>query len=353
MINELKLHKGDEKILLSGDSIKLNHTVELYTFKDLRETENFYPQWICKKYFIGKLLGKGLFGKVSTIHNITTMKKFAIKTIEIPIDANGNPKESRKRMAEHEIDIMMSLQHPNLMSLFEKAERNLYKFIIMELMDTDLLKYLLTFAKRRLPEIQAKFCFFQICKGLEYLHTRNIAHRDLKVQNIFIKFHDNFIQLRIGDFGFSRYDARGEFSTQIGTECFLAPELVAVWNKPSSGYTTKADIWSLGCILFSMLFGGYPFHSSYEGNMNELIEQGKYNRQLVGNVSETARLLIDSIFLINSLKRPSIRNILRSIWFDDAELRDEVETFTEKLELPSSYDTLNRSDETFLRQLTA
>jgi serine/threonine protein kinase len=344
MINDRILSPGAKQILLLRDKIKLDENVMLYSFKDLRKSESCYPRAIRGKFFIGKPLGEGNYGKVRLVHNVVTMEKFAIKTVAIPHDVLGNPKKSVVHLVEQEMAIMMSLDHLNLMRLLEKEERTSYKFMIMDYMDSDFSAYLKTF-KSVMPENQAKFCFYQLCKGVDYLHERKIAHRDLKIKNIFVKFHDGIVQFCIG---FSRFDPFNEFYTQLGSALFLAPEIYGMMfgSEDSGSYTTKADIWSLGCILFIALCNDFPFHPKYEGSLSENIKQGKYERRLVRNVSETARLLLHSLFDVNPNERPSASTILRYEWFNDDELRDDVKAFVEKLRLPSSYNTLN-SGETF------
>lgn len=290
-VNSDELYKGQKRILLDGDIIKINATA-VFVFHDLRlkrqQEHEYFPTRIRNKYFIGEFLGKGGYGTVQMIHNVKTFEKFAIKVVQLKLDKDGKPNAYKKRQIENEIDLMMSLNHPNLMSLIDRSERSRNMFLIMDLMDMDLLKYLLTLNGHLMFETPARLFFYQICKGVEHLHSKNIVHRDLKVDNILIKIHENSkqIQLRIGDFGFSKYDPEGMFYTQLGTECYTAPEILELLDdENSNAYTTQADVWSLGCILFMMLTGRFAFHSSYGGNVRDQIKAADFDRNLLEGVS--------------------------------------------------------------------
>lgn len=143
-----------------------------------------------------------------------------MKTVTIKLDENGSPDKAKQSRAKWEINIMKEVNHPNLMTLIDESESFNQMFLLMDLMDFDLLEFIRTFPDAYMPEFEAKFYFYQICNGTEYLHQKNIVHRDIKPENIFLKRHPLFadgFQLRIGDFGLSKQDLSGEFSSQVGT----------------------------------------------------------------------------------------------------------------------------------------
>jgi serine/threonine protein kinase len=136
--------------------------------------------------------------------------------------------------------------------LLEVFENENYVFFVMEYAQRgDLLNYMKKFGV--MPEFKAKNVFFDIILGLEYLHSRNIIHRDIKLDNILLS--DKF-RAKIADFGISRINPEGNvLFEQCGTPAYLAPEIIK--NEGYSGFAT--DIWSLGILLHTLLLGKVPF----------------------------------------------------------------------------------------------
>lgn len=122
--------------------------------------------------------------------------------------------------------------------------------IVMDYADGGDLAKAITKAKTSrtsISESQALDWFTQICLGMKHIHDRKIIHRDLKAQNIFLMSSDNSI--RLGDFGVARvldYTV-AQAQTQVGTPYYIAPEILK-----GRSYTNKADIWSLGILLYEI-----------------------------------------------------------------------------------------------------
>lgn len=285
-INNDKLSAGDQRILLNGDLIQLALDVPLFSFYDLRFTDDYYPRAICNKYFIGQLIGRGSFGHVQVIHDIKSLEKFAIKTAKA--HRSGKDQEPDMHYLLSEVEIMAAMDHPNVMALIDNYKREPQVFLIMDYMNCDLLRYIKTHIKnmnRIIEEDKAKFFFYQITKGLEYLHSKKVAHRDLKVDNVFMKFHRELgvVQLRIGDFGLSKSDEFEEFYSLVGTMDYLAPEIVELRESRKrkrgnlmDSYTLKCDIWSLGCILYILLTGRKPFIRNDVATLSQQIMNAEY-----------------------------------------------------------------------------
>lgn len=110
----------------------------------------------------------------------------------------------------------------------------------------------------------------------------NIAHRDLKAENIFIANVGNEKLMKIGDFGFSK-SADDHLLTQLGTKCFFPPEIQDRFGE----YSLKADIWTLGCLFYACSTGTFPFHHTYIGSLSQQIREAAvdYFRPQFFNVS--------------------------------------------------------------------
>lgn len=176
-----------------------------------------------------------------------------------------------KRMAEinvksNELEVMKRVQNPFLISLIDIChdDNNVYTYIIMELCDIDLDKYLKFNAPNGfLSTLEYNLVMQNLAFGYHSLFVENIVHRDLKPQNILLILspNGNGIQLaKLTDFGVCRVleDADGQLSNIAGTFHYMSPEIGANILKTSE-YNCEADMWSIGCILFQCLTGLLPF----------------------------------------------------------------------------------------------
>jgi serine/threonine protein kinase len=147
-------------------------------------------------YKIGKMLGKGAFGRVNLGLHRLTRRLVAVKAINMEYMKD----ESSKKKMSNEISILKMLRHPNVVKLLETFDTDKHHLIVMELCPGgDLLNYVRK--RRKLSEKYAKFVFKQIMEGLAYLHANGVVHRDIKLDNILLDGHGN---IKIADFGVSR-----------------------------------------------------------------------------------------------------------------------------------------------------
>jgi serine/threonine protein kinase len=147
-------------------------------------------------YKIGKMLGKGAFGRVNLGLHRLTRRLIAIKAINMEYMKD----ESSKKKMSNEISILKMLRHPNVVKLLETFDTDKHHLIVMELCPGgDLLNYVRK--RRKLNEKYAKFVFKQIMEGLSYLHANGVVHRDIKLDNILLDGHGN---IKIADFGVSK-----------------------------------------------------------------------------------------------------------------------------------------------------
>jgi len=168
----------------------------------------------------------------------------------------------------------------------------------------DLCSRLKTFQGQLLPEVQVVEWFVQIALALQYLHERNILHRDLKTQNIFLSKNDI---IKVGDLGIARVlDGSCDLAhTVIGTPYYMSPELFA--NKP---YNHKSDIWALGCCVFEMATLRQPFTARNINALMYKILQGKVP-PLPPQFSKELSDLVHVMLASSSKDRPSVHLILR------------------------------------------
>lgn len=302
-INETFVEKNQKQILKYGDIIKLTRSHALFQFLDDREFETInIPRSILDKYHVDSYIGHGGQSSVRLVHHIRTSGKFAMKMMikyRFPNESDHSY-EKRNQHMDQELRFLRNLHHPNIIKFIEHRETPREMFIFTELAeDGNLLDYMKKFPLQCLPQHEAKYCLYQIAKGVQHLHDLNIAHRDLKAENIFVVKAPNRpvndVIMKIGDFGYAK---SAEFlSTQVGTPCFFPPEIQE--NKP---YTISADIWTLGCLFFACLSGKFPFHEAYGSSVKHQIENADLRFDLhvqwetVRNSKHKDFLLNDSIF---------------------------------------------------------
>lgn len=210
----------------------------------------------------GKRIGSGAYSTVYKGYNVGTGELVAIKVVDLYHLTSREPhkKENLKTRLKIEIKIAQSTDHPNLVKMFDVFEEEERVYLIFEFCGGgDLSKFL---QKRGvLPETEAREYLQQIVSGMEYLMMNDIIHRDLKPQNILMKktVNSSFCPyiLKIADFGFAKQTDPDVLSATVcGSPLYMAPELLKMCP-----YSTKADLWSLGVILYEMVTGNQPIQA--------------------------------------------------------------------------------------------
>jgi serine/threonine protein kinase len=208
-------------------------------------------------YKIIKIIGSGSFSNVYKAMNKKTGEFVAIKRIKKLENQN-------KEKIIGEINIVKKLDNNNILKFIDVYESDRHMYLITELCDYSLSKIINNFLTEK--EIHDVFC--QIINGIKYLYDNNIIHRDIKPDNILIK--DNVV--RIADFGFAKEINESQIilNTICGSPLYMAPEILC-----TSQYDLKSDIWSLGVILYQMLYSVHPL-----GIVNNIIEMiTKYKQE--------------------------------------------------------------------------
>ncbi|OHT12820.1 CAMK family protein kinase [Tritrichomonas foetus] len=206
---------------------------------------------------------------------------------------------------ERELRLQSSLNHPNLLRIIDVIYTKELIIVITEFCENgDLITFITTNSFLMLS--LAKKIFTQIVEGLNYLHQRKIAHRDLKPDNIFL---DQDLNVKIGDFGLAKSSVKGElFNTLCGTFYYLAPEII----KHEDYDGMKCDIWALGIILYSMIFGTLPWRST---NHQQLIEEiCRADLAWPSDINVEASDIIRRCTMIDPQERPTTEEILNMPW---------------------------------------
>lgn len=198
------------------------------------------------EFELGKPLGTGRFGQVWLARHKEKKYIVALKMIQMSEIKN----ESDVKNLRREIEVNLSLEHPNVLKMYGYFYDSLRLYLILEFAGKgDVWKQLRQ--ANHFPEEQASSYIRQVCSALQYMHTRNIIHRDIKPENILVGCDGN---LKLADFGWSVYNHDKKRNTFCGTAEYLPPEMCK-----EDIYDFNADIWCLGILCFEFCTGATPF----------------------------------------------------------------------------------------------
>jgi len=272
------------KKVYQDKSKDLLHNGSLIDFKQI-------PKRVLQDYTIEGFLGEGSYGVVLKIKNIVDKNFYALKLIKKENDA--------------EMHIMKDINHPNII-----CYRNTYQddngdlAVIMEMADETLSEVL---KQRKLKEDEIVIYLNQICKAIKYLHRthyKTIIHCDLKPHNILIKNG----QIKLTDFGVSHIkqnncEILSVVKEDFGTIYYLAPEVLEdYYNQRELKCNEKTDIWSLGVIIYKMLFNDtHPFEGKDSNSMVSNVRHDNKNWDFSKLGNPGFKDLIESKFFLSKL----------------------------------------------------
>lgn len=270
------------------------------------------------------LLGKGSYGKVQLGYLRGTNIQRAIKIID----------KSKVRNVERfklEVEIMMKLDHPNILRLYDYFEDQVNVYLVLELCSGGEL-FDRIIEKKYYNETEARIIFKQIMKAIIHCHMQGVCHRDLKPENFIMISKDDPYTLKLIDFGLSRtFENREEnvlmpkkqmenipqgkrhtravLATKAGTPFYIAPEVL------TGNYNEKCDVWSAGVILYILFCGYPPFYGENNKQILEEVKKGKLDFSSVewSNKSQKAIDMIKKM-VINDEARLFADEVLRHDW---------------------------------------
>ena len=257
------------------------------------------------KYERGKFLGKGGFAKCYELKRVDNGRIYAAKIIDKQGLYNGR---SKKKLI-NEIKIHKKLNNSNIVGFEKFFEDKDNVYILLELCSNQTLRELVK-RRKRLNELEVQCYILQIIRALKYLHNHRIIHRDLKLGNLFLT---SKLELKLGDFGLAaklEYDGQRR-KTVCGTPNYVAPEILEKKN----GHSYEVDIWSLGIVIYTMLFGVPPFDANDEKIIYKKIKMNSYKFPDSIKVENSAKKLISSLLNLDPSKRPSLDSIIEHDFF--------------------------------------
>lgn len=257
--------------------------------------DKFVGKRLDGRYEIQEIIGIGGMAVVYKAYDNVEDRIVAIKILKEEYSAN----EEFLRRFKNESKAIAVLSHPNIVKVFDVSFGEVFQYIVMEYIDGITLK---TYIDRKgsLPWREAVNFTIQILRGLQHAHDKGIVHRDIKPQNIMV-LKDGTI--KVTDFGIARF-ARNEYKTitdkAIGSVHYISPE-------QAKGDVTneKADIYSVGVMLYEMLTGVLPFEA--ESAVSVAIMQLQTEAKLPSTINSSIPRGIEQITMHAMRKDPNAR----------------------------------------------
>ena len=258
---------------------------------------------------LDEVLGKGTYANVyKTMYKKSgsVYENIACKII----DTLKAPEKFVNEFLPRELCILRHISHRNIVKVH--SIRILPQFskvyIFMERCDQDLFEYLLK--HKKVAENQAMVWFYQALCAVQYLHDREIAHRDIKCTNLLLKNNE----VKLADFGFATICVNSQSHTRLsttycGSDEYAAPELLS----GSPYYPKKVDIWALGVVLFTMVNGCMPFTKDVKKKYRQQITK-QWKHQI--HVTQSLRNLTEKLLEPEPSERLTVQRAIQSPWLN-------------------------------------
>jgi len=280
----------------------------------------------------GPVLGSGISGIIRLCTHKKTQVEYAVKCLDL--DQIATP-EALEQLRD-EISIMCQLDHPNIVRLEEVYESYDEIYLVMELCHGgELFDRLDEQPDYHYTEAACARLVKQMLSAVRYIHDKGIVHRDLKLENFLFSSGDPGSELKMIDFGLSKFfdHSVGEGGIKILNEAVGTPYTVAPEVLSQIQYNERCDIWAIGVITYLLLSGETPFGgcggSESLAQVRDNILSGNYTfepKEVWEHVSPAAREFIDSLLVIDPAKRLSAYDAQHSRWIKEwavGELDDE------------------------------
>jgi len=271
----------------------------------------YLPTFRCslarKGLVVDKTLGSGSYSKVKRAYNIRQKDHYPV-AVKI-IDKQNAAKEYQTKFLPRELKSWPRLKHSNLIQLYEVFDDQRYIFMVMEYAGHgDALHYVQK--NGALENTLAHSWMSQLAEAILYLHKQNVAHRDLKLENILVDTHG---RIKLADFGFVKEETHLQLShTFCGSRSYAAPEILEGRPYPPE----KADVWAFGVIIYILVTGRMPFDETH-GTQQLLADHRRCNFDWsrYAKVHPACRDVILAAFTYHFKSRPCMDFLTNMPWF--------------------------------------
>lgn len=258
-------------------------------------------------------IGSGSFGRAYLVSCSTGADREKKLLVMKEIDMHKMDSRERKK-AEVEVQVLASLKHPYIVRYTESFVHDQVLCIVMDYCEGgDLWQYIQQRRRQRssIPEAQVVRWFTQMTLALKHMHDKNVLHRDIKTQNVFLAKRASEAGtlgcVKIADFGIAKeLDSHTALAkTQVGTPYYLSPEICQ--KQP---YATPSDVWALGCVLYELCALKVPFEANDLPQLVDRIVRGPIQRIPAAYSRELAEIVVE-LLSRRASERPAAEKVLQ------------------------------------------
>ena len=302
---------------------------------------------INKEYKFMDALGSGAFGEVRLAKHIESDELRAIKCIpRVELESS----EKRKNMLLNEYYLLKQVDHSHIVKIYELWQDEVYYYIITEYLEGGEI-YKSISKRKKFTEVDCAQITKQVLLALNYWHKMNIVHRDLKPENILFETKKLDSHIKLVDFGFAvSFDPTKGMKDVLGTPLFIAPEIIS-----EKKYNSKADIWSLGIVVYYLICGYPPFDGEDRTQLFSRIKSGKFSfsGKIWKWVSQDCQDFILWCLSKDYRTRLSAEKLLKHPWIvDTPKTKIEEELIESSLKNLGNYSLQNKFQQGIVHFLT-
>lgn len=247
-------------------------------------------------------IGRGSTGCVRVARQISTETDYCVKIVPKQFLTSAED----KAFFDRECETLRSVIHPNVVQFIDLTDDEENYYLFMEYCRGTSLQAMIN-QSGQISERLIQIIFKQLMLALSYLHSNNVAHRDIKPDNIII---NNMHQLKLVDFGLCTNNSDALRETFCGSPAYAAPECIC--RRPYDA--SSSDIWSAGVVLYAMATGQLPWRINNLNLMINQIVEGKY--AIPSYINPQLQNLIKSMLNPDPAERPKADQILSSKYFN-------------------------------------
>lgn len=262
-------------------------------------------------YLLDNLIAEGTFSQIYTCHPVDAPDEtYVVKRVK-----KRRHDEQALDWLQRERHINGLLDHQNVVQavdMFSTADKD---YLVFEYMAGGTLADLLK-RRKKLPESYARVVMIQLCKALQYIHSKYVVHRDVQPANIFCSAPKFPMSIALGDFGLSNFVQDNRVNLDVLSSLVGTPPYISVDVVRKTKYGPSSDLWSVGVVLYEMLSGELPFTGRSDREKVEKIKAGvvKFDSPAWDNISNDAKGLVRQLLNVDPYKRISALGALNHAW---------------------------------------